>query len=406
MVDVGVDRSLGAALELLGEVVRDLDVAALDAPTAAWVVEQCADAERLLGALRVRATATLKDKAIWRREGFRSAAGWMASKTGTAVGPAVAALELVEQLEHLPLLAEAFRTGQVSEAQAKEIAAVASEMPEAEEQLLEAASKLSLKGLREECRRVEATGPVDMEERHRRAHAARRLRAWTDHRGHGHLSMCLPQDHLARVLAKVDQRCDAIVVDAIRGAWFESYEAHRADALVDLICSSDESQGPSATVHVVVDYEALVRGDVGAGERCEIPGVGPIPVSLARQLADDAFLKVLVTKGVDIQAVAHGGRTIPAHLRTALEVRDPKCIVPRCEVRRGLEIDHRESFSRTRLTSLENTARLCRWHHYQKTFLGYSYRGGPGTWQWIPPDQRDEDLTALRDFLSSGRRRC
>ncbi len=349
MVDVGVDRPLAAMVELVREVVRDLDVEQFDAPTAARVVEHCAEAERLLGALRVLAAATLQDKAVWRREGFRSTAAWMSS-------------------------------------------------------LVETASKVSLKGLREECRRVEATG-LDMEARHRRAHCSRRIRSWVDGHGVGRLSARMAPDELARLVGEIDRRCDDIVVDAVRGGWFESVEAHRADALVDLAYPLEPGSRPDVTVHVVVDYDALVRGGTISGERCEIPGVGPIPVSVARRLAEDAFLKVLVTKGVDIQAVAHGGRTIPAHLRSALELRDPKRIVPRCDVRRGLEIDHRDSFARTGLTSLDNTARLCRWHHYQKTFLGYSYRGGPGTWQWIPPEHRDQDLTALSKLLSA-RRRC
>jgi hypothetical protein len=156
---------------------------------------------------------------------------------------------------------------------------------------------------------------------------------------------------------------------------------------------------------VIVDYEALERGYTVAGEQCEIPGIAPIPVSVARRLSEDAFLKVLLTNGVDVVAVAHGGYTIPAHLRTALEVRDQTCIVPRCDVRRGLENDHRNTFGRTRVTKLEDLARLCHWHHYQKTFLGYTYRGGPGTWQWIPPENRDEDLSALRRLITSVQRR-
>src|SRR5207244_3887646 len=140
--------------------------------------------------------------------------------------------------------------------------------------------------------------------------------------------------------------------------------------------SDDLPSGPQAMIHVWVDYEALMRGCTLAGETCEIPGIGPIPVSVARRLADDAILKVIVTNGVEITAVAHGGRTIPAHLRTALECRDPKCIVPYCDVRRGLQIDHRGPWNPTRDTSLANLARLCRWHHYQKSHLGYHYRGG------------------------------
>ncbi|MGH9036752.1 MAG: HNH endonuclease signature motif containing protein, partial [Acidimicrobiia bacterium] len=52
-----------------------------------------------------------------------------------------------------------------------------------------------------------------------------------------------------------------------------------------------------------------------------------------------------------------------------------------------LQIDHRDPYAATRDTSLPNLARLCRWHHYQKSHLGYRYRGGPGTWAWIPPDE-------------------
>src|SRR5207237_10199059 len=97
---------------------------------------RCAEAEGVWGALRVMATATLTDKARWRREGFRSVAAWMAAKTGTSVGPARETLAMTDQLAGLPVLAEAFRAGRVSAAQAVEIADVASEAPEVQGQLL------------------------------------------------------------------------------------------------------------------------------------------------------------------------------------------------------------------------------------------------------------------------------
>ena len=56
--------------------------------------------------------------------------------------------------------------------------------------------------------------------------------------------------------------------------------------------------------------------------------VGPIPVGAARMLASDSILKVLLTKGAEIRTVAHVGRTIPARIRTALQERDPTCVVP------------------------------------------------------------------------------
>jgi hypothetical protein len=404
MFDAGVDP-LGEVLAAVRSLVAGFEVDGLDAHEAAQVVEQCAEGERLLAALRGLAAGTLEDKALWRREGFRSVAAWMASKTGTAVGPAIATMEMVSLLADLPVVAEAFRAGRLSEAQAREIAAVASEVPGTEEQLVEAAGKLTFRSLQEECRRVEAAAAVDEDDRYRQVHRRRRIRAWVDRHNIGRLSARMTPDELARVMNEIDRRCGSIVEGAIRGRWFESWEAHRVDALVEMALPDGEvPAGPASVVHVVVDYEALMRGHTVAGERCEIPGIGPIPVTLARQMSEDCILKVLLTKGVDVVAVAHGGYTIPAHLRTALDVRDPRCIVPGCDGRRRLQKDHRNAFGRTRVTKLEDLAHLCPFHHYLKTFCGYTYRGGPGTWEWIPPEDLDEDLSELRKIITSARR--
>src|SRR5947207_13630446 len=120
MFDAGVDGPLGEVLASVRSLVAGIEVEGLAAHEAARVVEQCAEAERLLAALRVLAAATLQDKALWRREGFRSAAAWMASKTGTAVRAAIATLEMVEQLDQLPAVAAAFRAGLLSAVQVRE----------------------------------------------------------------------------------------------------------------------------------------------------------------------------------------------------------------------------------------------------------------------------------------------
>jgi hypothetical protein len=39
-----------------------------------------------------------------------------------------------------------------------------------------------------------------------------------------------------------------------------------------------------------------------------------------------------------------------------------------------------------------------------KTFCGYTYTGGPGTWRWVPPDDIDIDLSALRKIITAARR--
>ncbi|MGI8426354.1 MAG: DUF222 domain-containing protein, partial [Actinomycetota bacterium] len=174
----------------------------------------------------------------------------------------------------------------------------------------------------------------------------------------------------------------------------DSDQAYQADALLAMAEESRTESGktgnggPGAMVHVMVDHSALIRGEVHPGETCEIPGIGPIPVATARSMVNDAFLAVLVTDGTDIQAVAHMGRLIPARLRTALDARDPVCVVPGCGERKRLDIDHIVPVEEGGPTCLSNCAKLCRWHHYLKTHQGHQLSGKPGTWNWAAPIRR------------------
>jgi hypothetical protein len=369
---------------LVGKLVDEY----LEPSEAAELVQLCIEAERVIAAMRLMAARAV-DSDHWKARGFRSAAAWMAAEAGTPVGPGIAAMETLRLLDRLPTTAAVFREGGLSLPQISEIADVASEWPATEQALLDAAEMMSFNELREECRRVKAAAITDEDDRYRRLRRGRYLRSWTDHDGAVRVSARLTPDEGARLLAEVDARCGEMEAEARAGGWYEGHDAHRADALVDLArtaCGSGGAPRPEAMIHVWVDYEALVRGHTLEGEQCEIPGVGPVPVSVARRLANDSILKVIVTKGVDITTVAHAGRNFRAHQRTALECRDATCIVPGCDIRRGLQLDHKGPYAGTRLTSIENAARLCRWHHYQKSHLGYTYRGGPGTWEWIPPD--------------------
>jgi len=225
---------------------------------------------------------------------------------------------------------------------------------------------------------------------HHRIHRSRYFRHWSDREGAVRLEARLTPDAGAVVIAAVEARQDRIYADARAAGLAESAQACAADALLELARSSGGADpGPKAMVHVLVDHAVLtgVRAGAGPRGRCEIPGVGPIPAATARALATDAIIKAIVTKGADIHSVVHVGRTIPARVRTALEVRDQRCVVPRCDIRRGLEIDHYKiPYATPGPTRLNNLARLCRWHHYQKTHCGYRLSGGPGAWIWETPD--------------------
>jgi hypothetical protein len=151
---------------------------------------------------------------------------------------------------------------------------------------------------------------------------------------------------------------------------------------------------PPATIIVRIDHAALVRGVVRAGECSEIDGVGPVPVDVVRAMMADAFLAAVVTDGVDIRSVAHLGRSVTATQRTALYARDPECVVPGCHVRTRLEIDHVQGWAATRVTRLDELARLCHYHHALKTHEGWILRGPPGHWTFRRKTDHDDAKSA------------
>ena len=122
-----------------------------------------------------------------------------------------------------------------------------------------------------------------------------------------------------------------------------------------------------ATVHVVIDHGALMRGGPVAGEVCEIPGVGPVDVSWVKELMGSAFLTAVIKKGKDITTVAHLGRHVPAEVMTALIVNGRECCVEGCYNRGYLEIDHRHEYAKGGPTSYRNLGYFCSGDHDKKT---------------------------------------
>jgi hypothetical protein len=413
-----------------------------------------AEVERLAAAGKLLSARRVESSNVWRRRGHRSAAAHLAEATGTGLGPAINTLETARQLGELPATDDALRNGRLSEAQVKEIAGAASVQPDAEQELVDAAGKQPLNVLKLRCRRVKAVG-TDQDEAYRRIHRSRYLRHWTDNDGAVRFDARLTPDQGAVLVNAVKGEADRLAAEARRAGQEEPARALAADALVRLagsgchghghdhgngngrtpgagpdpvtadgrtrgsgVASADGADGestrdtasdpdraagacrcggagPTAMVHVRVDNEALVRGHLEPGEVCEIPGIGPIPVEVARRLAADSILSVLVTDGVDVTAVSRSDRTIPAAVRRALIERDQVCVVPGCEVRDALENDHVHEFGRGGPTALDNLARLCHWHHYLKTHQRYRLERVGDGWTWTPPDPpRDPDADA------------
>jgi hypothetical protein len=138
-------------------------------------------------------------------------------------------------------------------------------------------------------------------------------------------------------------------------------------------------------VGVLVDAAALLRGHTEPGERCEITGVGPVPVTTARALLDDAAVTVMTRSGDDITAVSRPTRTIPIKLRRALEARYPACGARGCANAAFLEIDHIVPVAEHGRTEFDNLWRLCSHHHRLKTYAGWRVEGRNGDRELVPP---------------------
>jgi len=184
-------------------------------------------------------------------------------------------------------------------------------------------------------------------------------------------------------------------ITAVDGAPISGSRTHGADGGTVVPATMDSAQDvidrpPTCSLMVRVDLDALLRGAVEPGEVCEIDNQGPIPVAMARDLANDSFLRVVFHRSGDIRAVSHFGRTVNRRVRTALAHRDRCCVVPGCGVPYGLEIDHVVPFAAGGPTELQNLALLCHHHHYLKSYEGWTLEqsgtgdGGSPTWAFTP----------------------
>jgi hypothetical protein len=164
-----------------------------------------------------------------------------------------------------------------------------------------------------------------------------------------------------------------------------SASARRADALVDMAATQlrcgdhrdVHGQRPHLTVTVSADTLRTSRpGASFDAQPAELRGVGPIHPETARRIACDAVRTVVtVVPPTDDSAwtastpavplsVGRATRTIPAHIRTALVLRDQGCRFPGCDRSPAWTDGHHIiHWSDGGPTALENLVSLCRPHH-------------------------------------------
>jgi hypothetical protein len=133
----------------------------------------------------------------------------------------------------------------------------------------------------------------------------------------------------------------------------------------------------------LVSLEALQRGWVEGDETCEIPGVGPVPVSAARDVLGEADLHLVITRGKDIATYCHLGEISPSQRAAVYARAKGRCERPGCTNTTHLQIDHIWERQHGGPTRIDNLALKCGTDHRLKTHGPWRLIGPPANRRWI-----------------------
>jgi hypothetical protein len=401
---------------------RELDVACLLPTECERIVEHAIVIEHIAATIKALAAARATDACGWKRDGNRTPEERLAKQSGISVGAAKRALATGEALAAGGATSEAARSGEISPEQASMITDAATANPSAEQDLLDKAKTGSLNDLDEACTKAKAAADPSPEDTYRRNRAARRLSFWNKDGICKLFGECTP-DQMAAIKAAVESRADELFRAARTSGDHEPRQAYLIDAL-EQICAEwrnggttdddaiddgepDADDGDSAKPKtkrrrggknpvwiglVRADLEALRRGHVVGDELCEITGLGPVPVEVARNLlGGDSVLHLVLTNGTAVGTTVNFKRGPNTAQRMALLFTQPHCDITGCNSI-FYEIDHVDDWVRTKTTELKGLRRLCKHHHRLKTAGWTVIEDGHQTVIVPPDDPRHPDF--------------
>ena len=244
--------------------------------------------------------------------------------------------------------------------------------------------------------------PEEFEEVTTRATALRRVSCYNEADGMSTVVAILPaadaqivMNSIEAFILRQEQLGKSQQQSAAASTEFENLtiDQKRADAL-SAICSNflseiSETVAPQRrplTVNVTIDLPTLLGLAENPGQ---LAGYGPIPASVARELASDAKWKRFITEPQTGNLLDFGRESYepPQQLKDFLIARDRTCRFPGCRRSALLsDLDHAQSWELGGSTSPDNIGALCRRHHRLKTHDGWKIESFPdGSCTWTSP---------------------
>jgi hypothetical protein len=254
----------------------------------------------------------------------------------------------------------------------------------AEAEALGVAAGLTPARLREKLQRIVARINPDAVVKRRKAEAKKR-----------NVAVYPAPDGMATLvayLAAEDAHAIFGVIDTVaRGAETpgdeRTIDERRVDALVDLLLRPNGEERVRYQAHILVPAGTVLGLN---GEPGYLPGYGPIPAEVCRELAADATWRRILTDPVTTTTldIAPKRYRPGARLSEFIHFRDKTCRWPGCNPTR-VETDHTIRREHGGLTVAKNLGDFCTHHHQLKDAPGWKvYQDSDGNFTFITPHRR------------------
>ena len=260
---------------------------------------------------------------------------------------------------------------------------------------------------------IEKAQAATIEERWRAAVRNRRVVVERGQDGMGVLLLFAPQVELHAIYGRATAIAKTIVGrdgrDGREGDT-RTLDQVRADVLCDLLidgiadATPAEARGIRASVVATLPVLSLLDDQAAmASDLPVVEGVGPIPLSRARELCggDASWMRVLTHPETGmVLSVGRDQYRPPAALRKLTKWRADRCMGPGCGMPASrCQIDHQVAWEHGGETSLQNNAPLCQGHHTVRHHGNGEIRqieGSGGAIEWISPTGRRYVVQAER----------
>ncbi|WP_300402212.1 HNH endonuclease signature motif containing protein [Nocardioides sp.] len=203
-----------------------------------------------------------------------------------------------------------------------------------------------------------------------RAHKARHVESRTRADGCGEVTGVIADWQMAAIVSSLDERADLL-----KQQGDERTRAQiKADLFVERLTGQVVADSVPVRIDLVVPVESLLAGGT---EPAEVPGLGPIPATVARELIlasprTRTVIRRLFADTDHLVAMESTQRVFHGRLRQFIQVRDRRCRTPWCDAPIR-HLDHVHEAAEGGETSLHNGQGLCEACNYTKQDPGITH---------------------------------